>query len=175
MRADANRIPLERRVRPRAAATTRRRAVGIGLLLLAGGACSVEPLSAIPQPYRSVASGRPVVPFGVGTGARCCDGGSPLLPPLHWDVRTQDLTLARTLERWAAQAGYRVRWDARREVPIASPSSYEGTFEAVLQTVLDAASDRRGDDPLEACIYADAPPLVRITRRGEQSRECTAP
>ena len=175
MPAAARRFPLERLVRLRVRAATLRRSTGVGVLVLAGGACAVEPLPVIPQPYRSVASGRPVVPFGVGTGARCCDGGSPRLPPLHWDVRVQDLTLARTLERWAAQAGYRVRWDAPREVPIASASSYEGTFEAVLQTVLGAASDRRGDDPLEACIYADAPPLVRITRRGEQARECTAP
>jgi len=130
---------------------------------------------AIPQSYRSVASGLPVVPFGVGTGARRGDDGAIIVPPLHWEVRTQDGTLEHTLQRWAALAGYCVEWDTRRKVPIAAPGSYEGTFEAALQTVLDSTDLREGDDPLEACIYASTPPLVRITRRGEQARECSQP
>jgi len=44
-----------------------------------------------------------------------------------------------------------------------------------LQTVLNSAGIRQSDYPLEACIYANDPPLVRITRQGEQSRECEAP
>ena len=71
----AVRCPLERLVRPRVLAATLRWSAGVSLPVLAGGACAVEPLASIPQPYRSVASGRPVVPFGVGTGARCCDRG----------------------------------------------------------------------------------------------------
>jgi hypothetical protein len=176
VRADPDRTRLVERVaRARDLAATLHRAAGICLLAVAGCACAVDPLQAIPQPYRSVASGRPVVPYGVGTGARRDADGSPLLPPLHWEVSLQDRTLARTLERWGAQAGYRVRWEAQREVPIAAADSYEGTFEAALQSVLRAASARRGEDALEVCIYADMPPVARITRRGEQARECTGP
>ena len=92
----------------------------------------------------------------------------------HWDVLTQDITLARTLERWAVSAGYRLKWDAQRNFLIGAPDSYEGSFESALQTVLGSAGIRQSDYPLEACIYANMPPLVRITRQGEQARECTA-
>lgn len=147
-----------------------------GLALLVSGARAAPgadlPVE-IPQPYRSVASGLPVVPFGVGTGARRGDDGAIIVPPLHWEVRVQDVTLERTLQRWAAQAGYRIEWDAWRKIMIVAPGSYEGTFEAALQTVVASAGRREGDDPLEACIYADTPPLVRITLRGEQVRGCS--
>jgi len=90
-------------------------------------------------------------------------------------VRTQDITLVHTLERWTAQAGYRLKWDAQRNFLIGAPDSYEGTFEAALQSVLSSSGIRQSDYPLEACIYANTPPLVRITRQGEQARECAAP
>lgn len=93
----------------------------------------------------------------------------------HWSVLVQDITLARTLERWGAQAGYRVKWDAQRNFLIGAPDSVDGTFELALKTILDSAGIRQSDYPLEACIYANTPPLVRITRQGEQARECEAP
>ena len=93
----------------------------------------------------------------------------------RWAVLVQDITLARTLERWGAQAGYRVKWDAQRNFLIGAPDSVEGSFETALKAVLDSAGIRQSDYPLEACIYANTPPLVRITRQGEQARECEAP
>lgn len=95
--------------------------------------------------------------------------------PQIWEVQTQDITLARTLERWAAAAGYRLRWDADRNFLIAASDRYEGTFEAALGAVLGSAGIRQSDYPLEACVYANRPPLVRITRLGEQARECEGP
>ena len=93
----------------------------------------------------------------------------------HWSVRVQDITLARTLERWGAQAGYRVKWDAQRNFLIGAPDTVEGSFETALKTLLNSAGIRQSDYPLEACVYANTPPLVRITRQGEQARECDAP
>jgi hypothetical protein len=78
---------------------------------------------------------------------------------------------ARTL---GSQAGYRVKWDAQRNFLIGAPDSVDGTFEAALKSVLNSAGIRQSDYPLEACIYANTPPLVRITRQGEQARECDA-
>jgi len=119
------------------------------------------------QPGRaSGAVSLPVVPFNQAGNADPAVG--------HWSVLVQDITLARTLERWGAQAGYRVKWDARRNFLIGAPDSLEGTFEAALKTVLNSAGIRQSDYPLEACIYANTPPLVRITRQGEQARECDA-
>jgi hypothetical protein len=94
--------------------------------------------------------------------------------PAHWSVLVQDITLARTLERWGAQAGYRVKWDAQRNFLIGAPDSVDGTFETALKAILNSAGIRQSDYPLEACIYANTPPLVRITRQGEQTRECDA-
>jgi len=93
----------------------------------------------------------------------------------RWSVLVQDITLERTLQRWGAQAGVRLKWDAQRNFLIGAPDTIEGTFEAALKTVLNSAGIRQSDYPLEACIYANDPPLVRITRQGEQARECEAP
>jgi hypothetical protein len=110
----------------------------------------------------------PVAPYAGGAS------GAPETPPRHWSVLVQDITLERTLQRWGAQAGVRLKWDAQRNFLIGAPDTIEGTFEAALRTVLDSAGIRQSDYPLEACIYANDPPLVRITRRGEQAHECEA-
>jgi hypothetical protein len=130
------------------------------LACAAGLARAAEPLRAPPLPL-------PVAPYA---GAAAAD---PALA--HWSVLVQDITLARTLERWGAQAGYRVKWDAQRNFLIGAPDSVDGTFESALKAILNSAGIRQSDYPLEACIYANTPPLVRITRQGEQARECDAP
>ena len=109
----------------------------------------------------------PVAPY---TGARAGD-----VSPARWSVLVQDITLEHTLQRWGAQAGVRLKWDAQRNFLIGAPDTIEGSFETALKTVLNSAGIRQSDYPLEACIYANDPPLVRITRQGEQSRECEAP
>ncbi|HEY8975490.1 MAG TPA: toxin co-regulated pilus biosynthesis Q family protein [Burkholderiaceae bacterium] len=109
----------------------------------------------------------PVAPYAGGASG-------PEAPPRHWSVLVQDITLERTLQRWGAQAGVRLKWDAQRNFLIGAPDMIEGTFETALKTVLDSAGIRQSDYPLEACIYANDPPLVRITRRGEQAHECEA-
>ena len=91
-----------------------------------------------------------------------------------WEVRASDVTLARTLERWASVAGYKLKWDASRNFLIGAPDEYVGTFEEALQHILHSPGIRYSDYPLEACVYANTPPLVRITRLGEQRRECDA-
>ncbi len=134
----------------------------------AGVACAAEPFQTVAQPWRTaVEVALPVVPFAGATGADASIA--------HWSVLVQDITLARTLERWGAQAGYRVKWDAQRNFLIGAPDSVEGTFEVALKTILGSAGIRQSDYPLEACIYANTAPLVRITRQGEQARECEAP
>jgi len=99
--------------------------------------------------------------------------GAPARPD-RWEVRTQDITLARTLERWAADAGVHIKWDAQRNFLIGASDVYVGSFESALQAVLGSSGIRQSDFPLEACIYPNHPPLVRITRQGEQAQECPA-
>jgi len=140
----------------------------LAALALSGGAVQSAPtVQTVDEPWQaSGATSLPVVPFSQAGTADPAMG--------HWSVLVQDITLARTLERWGAQAGYRVKWDARRNFLIGAPDSVHGTFEAALKTVLNSAGIRQSDYPLEACIYANTPPLVRITRQGEQARECDA-
>ena len=126
---------------------------GLVLLMLAGLA-------------RAADTALPVPPY-VGQASSSAASG-------RWSVLVQDITLARTLERWGAQAGYRVKWDAQRNFLIGAPDSVDGSFETALKAVLNTAGIRQSDYPLEACIYANTPPLVRITRQGEQARDCDA-
>ncbi len=132
-----------------------------------GLARASESFQTVPQPWHAAGEAAlPVVPYA---GAVASDPGAA-----HWSVLVQDITLARTLERWGAQAGYRVKWDAQRNFLIGAPDSVDGTFETALKAILNSAGIRQSDYPLEACIYANTPPLVRITRQGEQARECDA-
>ncbi len=135
--------------------------LGCGL----GTARGAEPFQAVARPWRPAGGNAlPVAPYaGAVTG-------DPSVA--HWSVLVQDITLARTLERWGVQAGYRVKWDAQRNFLIGAPDAVEGTFETALKAILSSAGIRQSDYPLEACIYANTPPLVRITRQGEQAREC---
>jgi hypothetical protein len=122
---------------------------------------------------------------GLGDPALATEPSLPVAPypganaqqavPGRWSVLVQDITLERTLRRWGALAGVRLKWDAQRNFLIGAPDTIEGTFETALKTVLDSAGIRQSDYPLEACIYANDPPLVRVTRQGEQARECEAP
>ncbi len=93
---------------------------------------------------------------------------------LRWEVKASDVTLARTLERWCAAAGHKLKWDASRNFLIGAADVYQGSFEGALEQVLSSPGIRFSDYPLEACIYGNTPPLVRITRQGEQQRECLA-
>ncbi len=137
--------------------TLRMSVVAATLIGLAAQACASDPVPVLP-----------VAPY-VAASAAANPASS------RWSVLVQDITLARTLERWGAQAGYRVKWDAQRNFLIGAPDSVDGSFETALKTVLDSAGIRHSDYPLEACIYANTPPLVRITRQGEQARDCEAP
>jgi hypothetical protein len=137
------------------------------LTCASGLALAGESFQAVAQPRHAPGEAAlPVVPYA---GTVATDPAA-----VHWSVLVQDITLARTLERWGAQAGYRVKWDAQRNFLIGAPDSVDGTFEAALKAILNSAGIRQSDYPLEACIYANTPPLVRITRQGEQTRECDA-
>lgn len=93
-------------------------------------------------------------------------------PAEKWDVLASDVRLATTFERWAKKAGWRIQWDAARHFLIDSTSSFHGTFEEAVTAALMTPGIRLGAYPLEACIYANTPPLIRITRQGEQTQEC---
>lgn len=95
-------------------------------------------------------------------------------PPqtMRWELRLDDLRLDRALARWAKQAGYSFRWDADRYLLIGAPSVFDGNFTDAIEQVLETPGIANSEYPLEACVYANNPPLLRITRLGDQAREC---
>lgn len=89
-----------------------------------------------------------------------------------WEIQLKDITLSKTFSRWAATAGYRVRWDAAKQVEIGGPDTYEMPFEEAIQAVLSTPGIAESEYPLEVCFYPNVPPLARVTRKGEQEKEC---
>lgn len=94
-------------------------------------------------------------------------------PAPRWELKLQDVTLNKAFTRWAAEAGYRVRWDARKHVVIGSPETYEMPFEQAVTAALSSPGIQASEYPFDVCFYPNNPPLARITRRGEQDKECT--
>ena len=89
-----------------------------------------------------------------------------------WDLRIEDERIDVALMRWTSSLGYGFRWDADRYFPIVAPTHFHGTYEESLTRLLMSPGILSSNYPLEACIYANDPPLVRITRMGDQTQEC---
>lgn len=89
-----------------------------------------------------------------------------------WDLRIDDERIDVALMRWSSILGYGFRWDADRYFPIVAPTAFQGTYEEALTRLLMSPGILNSSYPLEACIYANDPPLVRITRMGDQTQEC---
>lgn len=96
---------------------------------------------------------------------------APMLTELTWRVELKDITLSTTFARWADTAGWKIRWDADKNILIDAPNSHSGTFEDAIASVLSSDGIQRGIYPLEVCFYSNTPPLARITRKGEQ-KDC---
>ena len=93
-------------------------------------------------------------------------------PGSRWDVKVTDVTILKTFERWAGQAGYRLKWDAEKNFLVGAPDVIDGTFESAVLAVLGSPGISQSDYTLGACIYANTPPLIRITRRGAEGKDC---
>lgn len=90
----------------------------------------------------------------------------------RWAVNPSDVNLANTLSRWAIDAGWRVRWDAEKHFLVDAPDVFTGSFEDAVTGLLSTPGIVQSSYPLEVCFYGNTPPLARITRRGDQAKEC---
>lgn len=88
---------------------------------------------------------------------------------MTWEVRVSDVRLEMTLERWAAAAGYKLLWDADRHVLLSAGDTFRGEFLEAVNRVLQSPAISQSDYPLEAVVYSNNPPVLRITRDGDQS------
>src|SRR5260364_231830 len=89
---------------------------------------------------------------------------------MHWTVRAQDLTLRRTLMRWAAQAGWQVSWDIRVDYPVQLEGAFSGSFTDAVEQFANAL--RHSDYPLLVCLY-EANQVVRVLHYGDR-KQCDA-
>jgi len=119
----------------------------------------IRPVLAAPTPANEVPATALARPLPTGTTG----GMATASAAKRWEVRTADLTL---------KAGYRVRWDAKKNLLVEAPDVFVGTFEQAMRQALSSPGIAYGDYPLEACVYPNNPLLIRITRQGEQAREC---
>lgn len=96
----------------------------------------------------------------------------PRVDVARWEVLPTDARLASAIERWARTAGYSFRWDAGRHALIEGTHAFVGTFEEAVKAALDTPGIAHSAYPLESCVYPNNPLLLRITRQGEQVRDC---
>lgn len=95
-----------------------------------------------------------------------------VVPTQQWSLQASDVNYAGAIQRWAEQAGYQVRWDANKHFFIEAENTFVGTFEEAVTAVLSNPAVAYSSYPLEVCFYPNTPPLARITRRGDQVKEC---
>jgi hypothetical protein len=79
------------------------------------------------------------------------------------------------LRRWSSVAGVNLLWDAERHFMVDAPTQLIGEFESVVRQLLSSPAIAHSNYPLEACLYANVPPLLRITRLGDHTPDCKAP
>jgi hypothetical protein len=99
-------------------------------------------------------------------------GNKPRVDVARWEVLPTDTRLASAIERWSKASGYSFRWDAGRHALIEGSHAFTGTFEEAVKGALDTPGIANSAYPLESCVYPNNPLLLRITRKGEQARDC---
>ena len=148
------------------------------------------PQVALPNPFANTAPAQPQPPIQQAAPAIPAPIGSAVpptsispqavLPPPQqvqsaasvWSLELSDITIANAFQRWARTSGYKIKWDAARNILVGAPDQVDGTFEQAVAKVLASPGIRNGEYPLEVCFYPNTPKLARITRRGEQEKEC---
>jgi hypothetical protein len=156
---------------------TTARSLAFGVLLLA--ACT-QINAAEPAKKTAPAQDEPEVVFGQGpsramttvTTSAPASKAIAVGSPQTWTVETRDINLANTFQRWAGVAGWRVRWDAAMHVMVEAPDSVSGSFEDAITAQLSSPGIANSAYPLEVCFYPNTPPLARITRKGDQAKDC---
>jgi hypothetical protein len=90
----------------------------------------------------------------------------------QWEIKMMDMRIDKAFKRWANEAGYSFRWDADRYVMVGAHAVYTGSIEQAIEGVLSTPGIRDSQYPLEACLYQNTPPLIRVTRLGDQAEGC---
>lgn len=84
-------------------------------------------------------------------------GQQRMMPALVWSVVPADGTISATLNRWASQAGYKIFWQAQKDLPSVG-TTYRGTFEGALEALM--VDTKHSSYALHACLYDNK--VVRV-------------
>lgn len=130
------------------------------------------------RPFRAVEM-LPVAPYRAPAAAAAAPPGvrgqtvlATAVATQRWDIQVKDINVYGTFQRWARDANWQVRWDAGKHVLIEAPDTLHGSFEDAVRSVLESPGIAMGPYPLEVCFYPNTPPLARVTRKGDQAKEC---
>ncbi|MEY2659096.1 MAG: hypothetical protein RLZZ123_268 [Pseudomonadota bacterium] len=108
------------------------------------------------------------------TGGAGADNGSLFAAPVvrfssvelervqKFDTMVTDRSVSRLLDRWARQAGVGFVWDAKSDVTLSTQDRFVGTIEQATERLIGGLSGIT----LQACIYTNNPPVIRITESG---------
>lgn len=156
----------------------------LALLVLAPvlhGTARAQEFETLDRPFRAAAS-LPVAPYRahgqqaqsaeLSVAATAAGASSAAALSRKWEILIKDINVHGTFQRWARDAGWQVRWDAGKHVLVEAPDTLQGSFEDVVRTVLESPGIALGPYPLEVCFYPNNPPLARVTRKGDQAKEC---
>jgi hypothetical protein len=89
-----------------------------------------------------------------------------MAPALVWSVVPADGTISATLNRWANEAGYRIFWQAQKDLPSVS-TTYRGTFEGALGALM--SDSKHSGYALHACLYDNK--VVRVLHAAQSCQQ----
>ena len=80
-----------------------------------------------------------------------------------WEIRTSDVSIKGTLERWARESkeGWQISWETPFDFPTTLEAKFSGSFEEALWAVIEGLSG--SEAPVQAVLYSNK--VVRIIPR----------
>jgi hypothetical protein len=88
-------------------------------------------------------------------------------PIENWTLSPQDRRLSIALQRWTAQAGWQLLWEAERDFPIEVEVRLQGALSSVLEQIMSSLQD--SVYPLQAVMNPQTR-VVRVRRQYEARR-----
>ncbi|PRP68503.1 hypothetical protein BUE93_22140 [Chromobacterium amazonense] len=87
-------------------------------------------------------------------------------PAESWVVSPADGTIRRALNRWAAQAGWQLHWEAGVDLPVTVSAAFSGSFRDAVQGLFGSLS--AAEVNLTALLY-NGNRVVRVVETGRRA------
>lgn len=117
---------------------------------------AIEWVRPIRPPIHALPTGEPVSPLVAALG-----------PVEHWTLSPQDRRLSVAMQRWTAQVGWQLLWEAERDFPIEVQVQITGTLSSALEQIMASLQD--SDYPLQVVVNTQTR-VLRVRRQHEMRR-----